>query len=260
MAETDYIVSPMIGEPHTHTVVFFHGEGHQSGFEFARDFFKNKTQGQVDGRPKTLREIFPTIRWVFPSAPMQLSERTGDMTSRWFDTWSTLDPNKNPETQVHGIRRTIRVTQLILGREQQLVPHENIFLGGLGHGFAASYMAYFLGKRFAGLIGLGTWVPGAALPMLGWMMDEIQNIVEQHNNDTPMFFGHSRNNWLVPVEQGRSMYEIFTDQTKARVEYHEYDDGGAWIATNEIDDLAEFLQRAAFDEWSLIASFQQLGV
>ncbi|KAI0886016.1 Phospholipase/carboxylesterase/thioesterase [Annulohypoxylon maeteangense] len=105
----------------------------------------------VDPRP--LHYPFPTVRWIFPSAPNIHSERTGQMIPQWFDTWSTINPDEKPRGQTPGLQRTIKIIEALLEKELKHVPHERIFLGGFGHGFAAAYAACFcLKKRFAGLI------------------------------------------------------------------------------------------------------------
>jgi lysophospholipase II len=60
-SDTTTIVAPQ-GDKHTHTVIFLHGR-EDCGTWFAQDFFDPKSS---DGR--TLAEIFPSIRWVFPTA------------------------------------------------------------------------------------------------------------------------------------------------------------------------------------------------
>ncbi|KAI2467848.1 alpha/beta-hydrolase [Annulohypoxylon bovei var. microspora] len=237
------------GYEHTHTVVLLHGDGHVGGPEFARDFFVRKTNVLGD-RPKSLRDVFPTIRWVFPSAPRIRSERTGETISQWFDTWSTSDPDEKPEIQVPGLSRSIETIQSVLEHEEKYIPYERIFLGGFGHGFAAAYSAYFLGKPFAGLIGLSTWAPLNAVSLMPWKLAEIENIVCQQELITPIFISHSRDNQLLPVEHGRRLCDLLRTRTRARVEYHEYEDGGARMDVQQaLDDLAVFLNRTAFHPW-----------
>jgi hypothetical protein len=68
-SDTTTIVAPQ-GDKHTHTVIFLHGR-EDCGTWFAQDFFEPKSS---DGR--TLAEIFPSIRWVFPLPNVDFQQDT----------------------------------------------------------------------------------------------------------------------------------------------------------------------------------------
>jgi lysophospholipase II len=55
------------GHKHTHTAIFRHGR-EDFGSDLSKYFFDSKAS---DGR--TLAEIFPSFRWVFPTAKLRYS-------------------------------------------------------------------------------------------------------------------------------------------------------------------------------------------
>jgi lysophospholipase II len=60
------IVAPS-GNNHTHTVIFLHGR-EDFGSDLAHYFFDSKAS---DGR--SIAEIYPSVRWVFPTAKLRYS-------------------------------------------------------------------------------------------------------------------------------------------------------------------------------------------
>ena len=96
MAENISIVCTTIPstERHRHTVIFLHGRDSLAD-ELAEDFFLSKSSDD-----RTLAEIFPTVKWVFPTSKMRDSarhkEELGSFAhllepiSQWFDFWDIL--------------------------------------------------------------------------------------------------------------------------------------------------------------------------
>ncbi|KAI0888181.1 phospholipase/carboxylesterase [Annulohypoxylon maeteangense] len=234
------VVEPQEGWAHTHTVILLHGRG-SNGQEFLNEFFECKTTEPV-GQPRTLRDLFPTIRWVFPSAPTTYSERSNDVESQWFDIWSVGSPNDKPEIQINGLMESIELVLALVQQEEELVPRRSIFLGGISQGFATAFSTFLFGEKdYAGLIGLCGWAPSAALALLGGELDGVPESEER--DETPVFLGHSRNDTVVPLEEGRKLCSILWRRADTVVDFHEYPVGGHWI--NEptgVNDIAEFLE------------------
>ncbi|OTA95644.1 hypothetical protein M434DRAFT_197066 [Hypoxylon sp. CO27-5] len=240
MSTKVHVVGPQEGHNHTHTVIFLHGKGSDSE-EFASEFFESEASEPVD-QPRTLLDLFPTIRWVFPSAPLTHSQRFDCTESQWFDMWSVENPNEKPELQTNGLNQSIKQVLDVVEQEAALVPCENIFLGGISQGFATAYSAYVLNRKsYAGLVGLCSWAPSAALAMMR-EGQKTSDITGQGKRPTHVFLGHSSNDDIVPVEEGRNLYDTLKQCKETVVEFHEYEDGGHWINEPQgVDDMVAFL-------------------
>jgi hypothetical protein len=59
---------------YTHTVIFLHGRDSDYR-EFALELLESEPSEPRDRQPRTLLDLFPTIKWVLPSAPTLYSER-----------------------------------------------------------------------------------------------------------------------------------------------------------------------------------------
>ncbi|KAI1276536.1 lysophospholipase II [Xylaria sp. FL0933] len=239
---TTYIVKPKA--EHTHTVIFLHG-GNSSCREFADEFLESEASKIVD-QPRMLPAIFPNIRWVFTSAPLLKSERYGIEMSQWFDMWSLETPTERPELQQSGLDRNIDKIFKVTKEEGYLLPKEKIFLGGIGQGFA-TIIAVFLtiltkgdpSKKFAGLIGLCSWIPAALLGARDYQRFDRRATI----GSTPIFLGHTEDDDIVPIEYGRELRDFFSSQGH-RVEWTEYDEGGHWVNEPQgVDDIIRFIKQ-----------------
>jgi lysophospholipase-2 len=169
-SDTATIVAPQ-GDKHTHTVIFMHGR-EDCGTWFAQDFFDLKSS---DGR--TLAEIFPSIRWVFPTAKRRFSARYHhefenssfkdafegedfDIISQWFDIWDVRDPEDRKELMLPGLQESIRQITDIIIEEAQIIPLERIILGGISQGCATSILALLSSElNLGGFIGWCGFLP-----------------------------------------------------------------------------------------------------
>ncbi len=260
MAAHAHIVSPKPGYKHTSTVIFLHGRG-STCEEFAAELFESEASQPVNG-PRTLPDLLPTVRWVFPRAPVLRSERFDEDMSQWFDIWSVEDPDSRPELQQPGLRASISMVLDIIRAEEALVSRTNIFLAGISQGFATAIAAFFAGGQgLAGLVGLCSWMPQASRSTKAIVADgpgadgtlaALQKLYYDAGDSlalspavvrtTPVLLGHSSDDDVVPVENGRRLrdtLELLLDS----VEWHEYDTGGHWLEEpHGIDDIVSFLQ------------------
>ncbi|KAI2469633.1 phospholipase/carboxylesterase [Annulohypoxylon bovei var. microspora] len=231
------VVGPRGGYPHTHTVILLHDKGSDC-IEFSVKFFKSEASESVD-EPRTLADIFPTIRWVFPSALILHSSRLNCPESQWFDIWSMERPNERPELQTNGLQNSIERLLNFIEEEELRVPPQSIFIGGISQGFATAYSAYLFSARgYGGLIDISGWAPLEALAMLGGELDD-----EEGDEPTPVFVAHCRDDPIVPVNEGRALSSMLWLRPETIVDFHEYGSGGHWI--NEptgVDDLVDFLR------------------
>ncbi|KAI0439841.1 lysophospholipase II [Xylaria telfairii] len=233
-SEITYIVGPKA--EHTHTVIFLH-DCDSDCEEFASEFFVSEAS-----EPGTLKDISPHIRWVFPSAPILMSARFGIHLSQWFDMWSLDNPMERPELQYHGLHQSINRILGVIRKEEELVPRDKIFLAGISQGFATT-IATFLAdasKGFAGLIGLCGWMPALLNDgREGFKGPENSKVVDS----TPIFLGHSADDDIVPIENGRELRDILQSRG-FEVEWREYNEGGHWVNEPQgVDDMVQFLSK-----------------
>jgi len=244
---------------HTHTVIFLHGRD-SNAQEFADEFFESEAS-EPAGRPRTLPDLFPGIRWVFPTAPALYSKRFDTTISQWFDIWSVEDPEQQVEIQMDGLKQSVAALLEVIRAEEIHVPRQNIYLGGISQGFATALSTFFAnGQGFAGLIGLCSWMPFAnlleELTASSANDEHLSNAVHRIYFDqqspkglsspflrsTPIFLGHSIDDDIVPIRNGRRMRDVLVRSLRLDAQLHEYTDGGHWVNEPQgVDDIVEFL-------------------
>ncbi|KAG8162393.1 hypothetical protein KVR01_008158 [Diaporthe batatas] len=242
-----HVVDPLDGHPHTHSIIFLHGRDSINN-EFADELFESEAS-EPAGQPRTLRDLFPTIRWVFPAAPTLHSARFDTDMSQWFDIWSVEEPAKEGHIQHEGLRTSAAaVLDVVRGEEARVQGgRQRIFVAGISQGFAtvvaASLLAAMDGQEgFAGLVGLSSWMPLGTKDELVRVLAGDGTAVLDSMPNTPVFLGHSKDDEIVPVQNGRALRDILNAHQE--VEWHEYEDGGHWVNEPQgIDDIADFLRR-----------------
>lgn len=124
---------------------------------------------------RSLAEIFPSIRFVFPTAKLRHSARRDfqfsnssfaqalkgeEIISQWFDVWDIQEPEKREELMIPGLQESIEQIVDLIMEEAKLVPLERIILGGISQGCAtALYMLLYSGLQIGGFIGISSWLP-----------------------------------------------------------------------------------------------------
>ncbi|KAL2409332.1 hypothetical protein ABEF95_003542 [Exophiala dermatitidis] len=243
---------------HSHTVIFLHGRD-SNAQEFADEFFECEAS-QPLGQPRTLPDLFPGTRWVFPTAPILHSKRFDTTMSQWFDMWSVENPDERVELQTEGLKQSIAGLAEVIRAEESLVPRENIFLGGISQGFATALSTFFAdGQSFAGLIGISSWMPFASivedLDSSGAGNARLISAVHKMYSaqypkkgpslslqSTPIFLGHSIDDGVVPIENGKRMRDILVHSLRFDAQLYEYQDGGHWINEPQgVADMVDFL-------------------
>lgn len=251
-----HVVGPRDGHPHTHTIIFLHGRD-STNQEFADEFFESEASEPAN-LPRTLPDLFPTIRWVFPAARALRAARFDTDMSQWFDMWAVENPAERAEIQHDGLRRSVEAILEIVRDEEAHFAGEagdKIFLAGISQGFATAVAAFFslvgatngnaTTTRLPGLIGLSSWMP------LGSKADLLQVLGDGTNTGTdaaapratPVLLCHSADDNVVPVRNGRALRDAL-EQASHEVEWHEYVDGGHWVNEPQgVDDMVSFLRR-----------------
>lgn len=254
-----HIVPPQ-DQVHSHTFILLHGRD-STATEFSEELFESQAS---DGH--TLRDIFPTVKWVFPNSKIRNSARFETGLSQWFDMWSVENPSEREEIQIEGMRESIEEIFGIIRYEASLVPAERIILGGISQGCAVAIIALIVGGiRLGGFIGLCSWLPfqnqltaqNTTSTYKGKIRDLLSNLKSSDGKPkdipdlsdlsglsditTSVFLSHSQDDDVVPFENGRKLYEILTGYGFPVI-WKAYEDGGHWVNEPQgIDDLVKFL-------------------
>jgi len=254
-----------LGGSHSYTVIFLHGRG-SLGHELAEDLFDSKASDR-----RTLAEIFPSVKWVFPTSRLRNSARAAhdfpsiahhvNPMSQWFDIWSIEDRSEKPELMLEGLRESIADLLDVIRKEAKEVPLESIILGGISQGCATAIMTLLASNlRIGGVIGLCGWLPlqediaNIQLPASSARISQTLRLYLEDASPIPadlqsytakmtaIFLAHSRDDEMVPFTQGESLKNTM-EILGYNVSYAHYNDGGHWIhGTYGIDDIAAFLK------------------
>lgn len=260
MSDMPVIVSPKEGQIHTHTVIFLHGRD-STNEEFAKELFESEASvSWAPGQPRTLPDLLPSIKWVYPAAPILPCARFNMNMSQWFDIWSVENPDeKAHELQLDGLRSSVKTILGVIQDEERHLPRSRIFLAGISQGFAVAIATFFAdGARpgLAGLIGMCSWMPLAGMTDAQQGQKHLTRLYNGHDVEsvcakpdgrtpTPIFLSHSIDDEVVPVQNGRRLRDILGRFPSAlEVEWHEYGDGGHWINEPQgVDDMVSFLRQ-----------------
>jgi len=272
MENAAHIVAPR-GD-HTQTIILLHGRDSIAS-EFAEEFFESQASDD-----RTLPEIFPTIRWVFPTSKIRNSARFEAPMSQWFDMWSVENHLEKNEIQIDGLRESVNEILDLIRTEAILISPDRIILGGISQGCAtAIHTLLYGGIRLAGFIGLSSWLPfepeitttmadsmtwsvvGNKLhysrKMLNTPTDqaEMTSVLSDLSStsviETPVFLSHSRDDDVVPIANGKRLSTTL-EKLGMVVSWKQYEDGGHWVNEPQgVDDIALFIHsccRVQLDE------------
>ena len=224
-----HVVNPL--QEHTHTVILLHGRGSPAA-EFAPEFFESQW---ADDR--NLPELFPTIKWVFPTSELRFCEGIDDsLISQWFDMSAPRNPQQEKERQKDGLRDSVPLIAQVIRKEVDQLSPEKVILGGISQGSAIAFHALlFAGIPLGGVIGLSTWLPfqeevytaaatGAKhhspmsdiVPMAGlrWLLTRHEHTLGRDYEVSKcvfistVFLSHSEDDDVVPWSNGFAMCQI----------------------------------------------------
>lgn len=165
-----------------HAVIWLHGLG-ADGHDFAPIV------------PELGLQDAPTIRFIFPHAPIQPVTINGGMAMRsWYDIYVADLVRHEDES---GLRQSqIEVQNLIARENARGIPTENIVLAGFSQGCAMTLQTGLrLPERLAGMLCLSGYLPLAAAVAK-----------ERHpaNQDTPIFMAHGSMDPVVPLTRAEA--------------------------------------------------------
>lgn len=159
---------PLVVPPsldHAYSIIVLHGRG-SNATRFGPPFYESKTSSG-----KTLRVIFPTVKWIFPTAKKRKARIFKKMPiNQWFDNWSLEDPTERQDLQFEGLSESSAFIRTLIHTEAKLVGIRNVVIGGLSQGCAMSLHVALnfepvveLGRNdhLGGYFGMSGWLPFA---------------------------------------------------------------------------------------------------
>lgn len=245
---------------HTHTIVFLHGRG-----DTAPTFIESLKFWR-DSNGRTLQEIFPSFRWVFPKAHITPCVSFPDTkVSQWFDIWNVRDFSQREEFQAEGLRKSVPEILKILEKEAAALggKWDHLILAGISQGAATSVHTFLnlnipaavdqrTRRRLAAFLGFC-----CRMPFPGRSLEETRRILGLEGafytadneiiRNTPVLLEHSADDPLVLLENGRGLRDTLLG-FGAQVTWKQYRDGGHWFKSPEgVHDVVEFLRSHVSD-------------
>lgn len=247
--------------PHTHTVVFLHGRGDTA------KTFSSSLRYSTDSQNRSLIEIFPSFRWVFPQAEIrQCAAFPGERMSQWFDIWNVNNFPEREELQATGLKESVVAIRRILESEATRLGGrwDRIVLAGISQGAATSVHTllnlsippintggFEVPRRLGAFLGFSCRMPfpGRTLAetrkVLG--LDDVPQTDEILYN-TPVLLEHCVDDPLVLVGNGRGLRDTLLG-FGVQVIWKEYSNGGHWFNSPAgVDDAVEFLKQHVLKE------------
>lgn len=146
---TPLTVSPLAA--HKQTFIFLHGRGSNASI------FGPELLATSIPEFGSLPLAFPHAKLIFPTA----STRRATLFERkeihqWFNNWSVEATSERQELQIEGLRETSAFVHGLLNEEIAAVGAENVVLGGLSQGCAATLISMLLweGEAFGAMVGM----------------------------------------------------------------------------------------------------------
>ena len=177
--------------------------------------------------PELVQRDWPAMRFVFPHAPVRaVTINNGARMRAWYDIRDFDLANRADE---QGVMESVgQVTALIDREIARGIPASRIFLAGFSQGGAITLAA---GLRratpLAGLVGLSTYLPGAAAAAAA---------LTRNATAQPVFMAHGTADPVVPFAAGEQS-AAWLRQQGFEVEFHRYPMPHS-VCIEEIRDLA----------------------
>ena len=243
------VSTPPMGT-HTHTAVFLHGRG-----DNVQNFTESLNYSQ-DSKGRTLREAFPSFKWVFPEAPIRpCAAFPGDRRRQWFDIWNVSDFSQNEGHQAEGLVQSVTAMRRILANEAAALDGrwDRIILMGISQGAATSVHTLLnlnIPESPGSVRGLAAFIGfSCRMPFPGRTLAETRKVLDLGDvpegneviKNTPILLEHCVDDPLVLVAAGRGLRDSLRG-FGARVEWVEYPDGGHWFNSPAgMNDVIKFL-------------------
>jgi len=203
------------------SVIWLHGLG-ADGHDFEPIVPELRLAGHLD------------LRFVFPHAPVrEVTLNAGIAMRAWYDI-VTLD-RSGPQDEA-GILESVDLVNELVEREiARGLPRERIVLAGFSQGGAiALHAALRERERYAGLMGLSTW-----LPLEASFDAEVARSESSQPRDLPVFLAHGSYDPMLPLALGEHTRDVLA-AAGFRPEWHSYPMAHA-VCAEEIRDIRAWL-------------------
>lgn len=177
----------------------------------------------------------PSIRFVFPHAPMQpVTINNGYVMRAWYDvSFGDLEGNSRRADE-KGVRASQTAVGNLIEREvARGMASENIVLAGFSQGGAIALQAGLrYPQRLAGIMALSTYVP---------LAESLPQEAASANARTPIFMAHGTHDPVVPYAMGSGSRELL-GKMGYNVEWHAYPMQHS-VCLEEVQDLSAWLRK-----------------
>jgi phospholipase/carboxylesterase len=182
--------------------------------------------------PELLDDGMPTMRFVFPHAPVRpVTINNGYKMRAWYDIIG-ID-RRSAEDFAGMTASTESIGELIKAENQRGVPTSRIVIAGFSQGGA---MALHIGTRhpekLAGVIALSCYLPRSS---------ELATARAEANQATPIFMAHGTQDPVVPYPLGEESQRLLASAGYS-VEWHSYPMPHS-LCEPEVADLRAWLKR-----------------
>jgi phospholipase/carboxylesterase len=185
------------------TVLWLHGLG-ADGHDFAPIV------------PELVRREWPSLRFVFPHAPVRpVTINNGVPMRAWYDIVALDLANRADEA---GVEQSVTQVEALIAREgQRGVPPERVLLAGFSQGGA---VALATGLRrsepLAGVVALSSY-----LPLSPGSLAALPQTVGEAARRQPLFLAHGTQDPVVPFQAGERSAQLLR-QLGFDVDWHAY--------------------------------------
>jgi phospholipase/carboxylesterase len=205
------------GKEPRHTVIWLHGLG-ADGHDFEPIV------------PELVDRAWPSLRFVFPHAPVRPITINGGMPMRaWYDISGLEIAQQQDET---GIRASIVLLDELIDREiTRGIASENVILAGFSQGGAIVLAGGIRHKtRLGGVAALSTYLP---------MAEKTDAEASAANRSMPIFMAHGMLDPTIPHALGEMSRE-YLKQRNYNVDWHPYQMAHQ-VCADEIGDLRRWI-------------------
>jgi len=153
--------------------------------------------------PELVRRQWPSVRFVFPHAPVRAVTINAGMRMRaWYDI---RDFDLANRADADGVAVSTAQVGALLDREHARgIPPERTFLAGFSQGGAIA-LASALRRTtpLAGVVALSTYLPMA--------LDTVRTQATQQARTQPIFLAHGEADPVVPVQAGQASAQVLRE-------------------------------------------------
>lgn len=182
--------------------------------------------------PELVRREWPSLRFVFPHAPMRPVTINNGMRMRaWYDIRDMNLANRADEV---GVDESVAQTEALIAREAERgIPASRLLLAGFSQGGAIALATALRREQpLAGVIALSTYLP---------MVERLVKETTATARTQPLFMAHGQFDPVVPYAGGdfsaRKLRELGFD-----VDWHAYPMAHQ-VCADEIRDLGDWITR-----------------